>query len=89
MRDWYGVIVLLATIAVALFLAWGLLRRSSHKSGSSGNHEYDKLVMRTILPSNHGISIDNVYNALKDADLSEFHLDTCTNRDDSNAERNL
>lgn len=75
MRDWYGVIALLVTVGGALLLAWLLLRHSSRKGDSSGNIEYDKLVMSAILPSNHGISIDKVYEAVKDTDFTEFHLD--------------
>lgn len=89
MGDWYGVIALLVTMAVALLLAWGLLRRSSRKADSSGNFEYDKLVMRTILPSNHGISIDKVYDALKDMDFKEFSLNIRTDRNDDYAKKDF
>ena len=89
MRDWYGVIAFLATMTIALLFAWGLLRRSSRKGDSSGNYEYDKLVMRSILPSNHGIPIDKVYDALKSTDLKEFNLDIRLDRDGDNAKRDF
>lgn len=89
MKDWYGVIVFLVAMAAGLLVAWLLLRRSSSKGDSSGSYEYDKLVMRTILPSNHGIPIDKVYDALKGMDFQEFHLDSCSGRDENNAKRDV
>lgn len=41
---------------------------------TSGDLEYDRLVMRSILPKDSGVSIDKVAEALKGEDLGSFSL---------------
>lgn len=41
---------------------------------TSGDLEYDRLVMRSILPKDSGVSIDKVAEALKGEDLGNFSL---------------
>lgn len=41
---------------------------------TSGNLEYDRLVMRSILPNGSGVSVDKVAETLKGENLGSFSL---------------
>lgn len=43
-------------------------------ANTSGNLEYDRLVMRSILPKGSGVSIDKVAETLKEENLGIFSL---------------
>ena len=51
-----------------------ILHRAPKNTDTSGDKEYDKLVMSSILPSGQGTSTDKVADALKGQDLGSFSL---------------
>lgn len=76
LTEWGGVIGFAVAVCGSV-LAWRLiLRRQPQNTDSSGDKQYDKLVMQSILPNGYGIPIDEVAKTLKDQDLADFGLTT-------------
>lgn len=74
LAEWGGVIGFVVALIGSILVCWLILRRAPRNTDTSGDKEYDRLVMSSILPSNRGTSIDKVAEALKDQDLGSFSL---------------
>lgn len=77
LSEMVDIVFVIVSLAFAFFLVRWILRKAPDCYYDDGiSIEYKIHVMRTILPVNPGISIDTVMEALKDDDLSGFHLTT-------------
>lgn len=74
LAEWGDIIVFVGALAGSAVVCRQILRRAPKNTDSSGDKRYDELVMRSILPSNRGTSIDKVAEALKEQDLGGFAL---------------
>lgn len=71
-----GMILVLGVIVVSALLCLGMWLAHSRKNSRSNaqDERYNRIVLHNILPSNQGVSIDDVVANLKDEDMSGFHL---------------
>lgn len=75
MTEWGGVIGFVVALISSILVCWLILHRAPRSMDTSGDREYDKLVISSILPSGGGISIDKVADTLKGQELKCFFLD--------------
>ncbi len=69
-----GVIGFAIALIASVLVCRQILRHIPRNTDTSGDKEYDKLVMSSILPSNRGTSIDTVAEALNGQELGSFSL---------------
>lgn len=72
-------LVALAVSAVLCLIMWLVYSRQNPES-SAQDELYNKIARRSALPSNQGISIDDVMENLKDEDMGGFYLSTPDNK---------
>ena len=76
MNELNGMFLFLSVVGLSVCLClvmWFLHRRKEGKSNDF-DELYNRIVLSNILPSNQGVSIDEVMANLSDEDMSGFHL---------------
>lgn len=76
-----GMILFTGVVVVSAVLCL-IMRFVSRKSARPDDQDerYNKIMLRNILPSNQGISVDEVMVNLRDEDMSKFHLSSQSER---------
>lgn len=65
---------LFLSLITSILVCRRIVRCPPRNTDTSGDKEYDRLVMSSILPRNPGVTIDKVADALKEQELGSFVL---------------
>ena len=74
MSGWDGVAGFAIALAASLLACRRILHRALRNTDTSGDEEYDRLVMSSILPGSRGTSFDKAAELLDGQDLGSFSL---------------
>lgn len=74
LAEWGGVIGFAIALIASVLVCRRILCRAPRNTDTSGDKEYDKLIMSSILLRDRGTPIDKVAEVLKGQELGSFSL---------------